>query len=63
MLRIYDKYSTMSNRLWNLQSVGKKSHNIIMPLFDYYDKSTDIKFNEHRKHEVKKKSFITKQVH
>ena len=35
MLRIYDKYSTMLNRLWNLQSIGKKGIIIIMLLFDY----------------------------
>ena len=55
MLRIYDKYSTMLNRLWNLQSIGKKgNHNyaiVWLPI-----KSTNINFDVHRKNKVKTKS-------
>ena len=56
MLRIYDKYSTMSNRLWNLQSIGKKSNNVIILLFDHRNKSTYRLMNT-EKMKSNKKSF------
>ena len=62
MLRIYDKYSTMLNRLWNLQSIGKKGIIIIMLLFDYKQNlQISSLINEHRK-KMKSKQKILYEI-